>query len=80
MFCLRVDKCWFVLEERICFKKTYVRFGKVVFLWSNSAAVGDQFAYVLGVFRISSLISFAADFTKSSLFGILLTLNLYDFL
>ena len=80
MFCLLVDNCWFVLEERICFKKTFVRCGKVAFLWSNSAAVGGQFVYVLSVFRISSLISFAANFTKSSWLGILLTLNLNDFL
>ena len=53
---------------------------QVVFLWSNSVAVGGKFVYVLGVFRISSLILFATSFSKSSWFGILLTLNLYDFL
>ena len=32
MFCLRVDNCWFVLEERICFKKTSVGCGKLFFI------------------------------------------------
>ena len=53
-------------------------------MWQSSfslkPAVDGQFVYMLGVYRISSLISFAANFTESSWFGILLTLNLFDFL
>ena len=78
MSCLRVGNWWFVREERICFKKTSVKCGKVVFLWSNSAAIGGEFVYVIGVFRISSLISFAANFTESSWFGISLTFSIFS--
>ena len=61
IFYLRFDNCWFVRGERICFKKISVRCGKVVLLWSNYVAVGGQFVYMLRVFRISPLISFAAN-------------------